>query len=112
MGGTTSKESPSGGSESRGGVQHVTTNTPAAESDLGKQDSTSTSADNVCGVLDLLSQSKRSAALKAHCCHAHAQHASAAHRRWHPLSEKMRDAALPCPSGADGILSEGCAIKR
>ena len=43
MGGTTSKESPSGGSESRGGVQHVTTNTPAAESDLGKQDSTSTS---------------------------------------------------------------------
>ena len=37
MGGTTSKESPSGGSESRGGVQHVTTNTPAAESDLGKQ---------------------------------------------------------------------------
>ena len=43
MGGTTSKESPPGGSESRGGVQHVTTNTPAAESDLGKQDSTSTS---------------------------------------------------------------------
>ena len=27
MGGTTSKESSSGGSESRGGVQHVTTNT-------------------------------------------------------------------------------------
>ena len=70
-----------------------------------------TSADIVCGVLDLLSQSKRSAALKAHCCHAHAQHASAAHRRWHPLSEKMRDAALPCPSGADGILSEGCELK-
>ena len=43
MGGTTSKESPPGGSENRGGVQHVTTNTPAAESDLGKQDSTSTS---------------------------------------------------------------------
>ena len=50
-----------------------------------------TSADIVCGVLDLLSQSKRSAALKAHCCHAHAQHESAALRRWHPLSERMRD---------------------
>ena len=42
MGGTTSRESPPGGSESRGGVQHVNTNAPAAESDLGKQDSTST----------------------------------------------------------------------
>ena len=50
-----------------------------------------TSADNVCGVLDLLSQSKRSAALKAHYCHAHAQHESAALRRWHPLSERMRE---------------------
>ena len=42
-----------------------------------------TSADIVCGVLDLLSQSKRSAALKAHCCHAHARGTSSypTHRR-------------------------------
>ena len=43
MGGTTSKESPPGGSESRGGVEHVTTKISAAESELRKQDSTSTS---------------------------------------------------------------------
>ena len=43
MGGTTSRESPSGGSGSRGGVQHVTTKISAAESELRKQDSTSTS---------------------------------------------------------------------
>ena len=43
MGGTTSRESPAGGSQSRGGVQHVPTKRVAAESELGKQDSTSTS---------------------------------------------------------------------
>ena len=73
-----------------------------------------TSADIVCGVLDLLSQSKRSAALKAHCCHAHAQHESAALRRWHPLSERMRDGppsqGLKIP--ARHCLPEGCVIKR
>ena len=44
------------------------------------------------------SQSKRAAALKAHCCHAHAQHESAVHRRWHPLSERVRDAAQGRPA--------------
>ena len=62
-----------------------------------------TSADNVCGVLDLLGQSKRSAALKAHCSHAHAQHESAALRHWHPLSEKMRDAAQPALQALTGF---------
>ena len=52
-----------------------------------------TSADNVCGVLDLLSQSKRSAALKAHCLLAQAQLARAVRRRRHLLTETMRDAA-------------------
>ena len=65
-----------------------------------------TSADIVCGVLDLLSQSKRSAALKAHCCHAHAQHESAALRRWHPLSERMRDAAQGRPALRPGGIKD------
>ena len=42
MGGTTSRESPPGGSESRGGVKPVTTKSSAAESEADKYDSTST----------------------------------------------------------------------
>ena len=42
MGGTTSKESPPGGSESRGGVKPGTTKSSAAESEADKYDSTST----------------------------------------------------------------------
>ena len=52
-----------------------------------------TSADNVCGVLDLLGQSKRSAALKAHSLLAQAQLARAVRRRRHLLTETTRDAA-------------------
>ena len=79
-------------------VQH-----DAYESAVNVPPSGRTCADNVCGVLDFLSKSKRSAALKAHCLLAQAQLARAVRRRRHLLTETMRDAAHLGASALRGI---------